>query len=144
MKAQVPIRGSMKSKLGRKGEDNMATTELYDKQGTLETLERMRREYNLSDDIMKDLYDIVEDEEKCKEILEHGPYATVGDGEKAIGAALGAVGSYGIMKEQPLENKSMKELYNEQVKKPKAARRRGFARVKRFLMGVNPTKKINP
>ena len=90
-------------------------TELYDKQGTLVTLERMKKEYDLSDDIMKDLYDIVEDEERCKEILEHGPYATIGDGKKAIGAALGAVGSYGIMKGHPLGTKSMKELYNEQL-----------------------------
>lgn len=134
----------MKSKLGRKGEDHMAT-ELYDKQGTLVTLERMKKEYDLSDDIMKDLYDIVEDEERCKEILEHGPYATVGDGKKAIGAALGAVGSYGIMKEHPLGTKSMKELYNEQRKKlKKATWARRIAELKRFLKGVNSTKKINP
>lgn len=129
----------MKSKLGRKGEDHMAT-ELYDKQGTLVTLERMKKEYDLSDDIMKDLYDIVEDEERCKEILEHGPYAITGDDEKAIKAislkfAAGTI-SGGCVPPPCTRTKSLEELYKEQVREyKKKVWTRRLAKLKRFLMG---------
>lgn len=128
----------MKSNLGRKGEN--VTTETCNKIGTMIALERMRIEHDLPESIMKDLYVIVEDEEKCKEILEHGPYAITGDDEKAIKAislkfAAGTI-SGGYVPPPCTRTKSLEELYKEQVREyKKKVRARRIAELKRFLMG---------
>ena len=134
----------MKSNLGRKGEN--VTTATCNKIGTMIALEKIRVEHDLPESIMKDLYVIVEDEEKCKEILEHGPYAIRGDDEKAISLkfAAGTI-SGGCVPPPCTRTKSLEELYKEQVREyKKKVRARRIAEVKSFLMGVNPTKKINP
>ena len=126
----------MELKLGRKGENEMAVT-ICNNQGALKVLEEMRSEYNLSESIMQELYDLVMDEEKCEEILEHGPYAITGDSEKAISPQLAAGSILGGCVPPPCtRTKSLKELYEEQVREhKKEVRARRIAKLKRFLMG---------
>ncbi len=117
----------MKSKLGRKGENDMATQVMTEE-------ERKRQEERRRSWLWPFMVDT------C--VIG----ATTGDGEKAISPqiAAGAM-SGGNVPPSCTRVKSVAQLYKEQVRKyKKEAWARRIAKVKRFLMGVNPTKKINP
>lgn len=140
----------MKSKLGRKGENEMAVR--LNQQNFIE--ERKLREQK-----RKEIAEVMEAFKMGPNLALQEEYVrlmkvkiaslqkvlepTTRDGENAILAA-GAM-SGGNVPPSCVRTKSVAQLYKEQGRKyKKEARERRFAKVKRFLMGVNPTKKINP